>query len=852
MYYYEGNLMNCYKKKLSLAICAALLAPSVLAQQTASQGTVDDNVELIEIKGVRLQIIKTIDKKRNTLQIADLVTADDIGKQPDFNVGDALKRITGVSTIPEEDEGQFVSVRGINPDLTWVTFDGAAVASASDGERRRVSLEFFPASLVSGLEVIKARTADMDGNMIGGQVNLLTRSAFDTEGFNAVTTAMIGEFSADGAPVGLDEKSGSNSLTWRADTTISNTFGDDDQFGFVLSASYFAKDRDEERIIPINFESTEGFLDPDSRYAPGLTIWSTYNNPIDRYGTFGKLEYDNDDTIYMSLQGQYFYQEDYARRESEILNGGTPDFAQVNSGNVTGASLRIGSDQFEAENTYTGVQYVLEYTGNDGWEADFRASLSKGEFYQDSPDIDFNSVPVDYAYQYRDGAPYITFADPESALDPNNFSLLSVRPFFQDYDNESNELEGNVSYGYGDLGWGFKAGAKYRTTSQSFTTARDQNDYTGDSATLADFFIDTDYELLFREGVGSLFVNNGEVLAFLQQNPDQFSSTPGIPAEQYGVDEDISALYVSSSYVTDNYELIFGGRYEYTKTDSRAAGEAQSGSYGHFLPSVLLNYDLNEEMKLRLSYAKALGRPNIGDLKISTVEDFGAAVLTVTGGNPDLKARESDNYDLSFEYYFDEGKSILSAALFHKNIENEIFRLSTTGTFNGREAFLSIPQNASDASLSGLELGFIVNELPGIFSNFGLNINYTFIDAETTLLDTDGSETEVDFVFEQPENILNAAIFYTNDVFEAQLALNYSDNFHAGFAGDPGFTDEFDAYKTVDFQARYDLTDNIILIGEVRNITEEPLERRTAPDLRLLNDLSEFGRSFFIGATYKY
>lgn len=846
--------MKIKKNKLSLTICSVLASLSVMPTIVNSQESSEENTELevISVKGVKLQNMKNIERKRSTLQVADLVTADDIGKQPDFNVGDALKRITGVSTIPEEDEGQFVSIRGINPDLTWVTFDGAAVASASAGENRRVSLEFFPASLVSGLEVIKTRTPDMDGNSIGGQVNLLTRSAFDSDGLQWVSTGMIGKFNADQAPVGLDDKSGSNSLTWRADTTVSNTFGDDDQYGFVLSASYFAKDRDEERIIPISQRSTGEFTDPASNFAPNLTIWSTYNNPIDRYGVFAKFEYDNKDSLNMSLQGQYFYQEDYARRESELLSGGTPDFAQANSGFVTGASFGVGHDQFKAENTYTGLQYSLNYLIGNGFETDVRVSLSKGEFYQDSPDIDFNSTPVDYAYEYRGGAPFITFADRDAALDPANHSLRRIRPFFQDYDNESNEFEGSVNYEYGNYGWGYKAGLKHRSTTQSFTTARDQNNYIGGTATLADFAINTNYEVLFRPNTGSLFVNGSDVLDFLAANPDQFSTTLGVPAEQYAVEESINAVFVAASYVADEYEVIFGGRYEETETTSSAGTESQKGSYGNFLPSVLLNYDLNDDMKLRLSYSKAIGRPNIGDLKISEVENFGAAVLSITGGNPDLEARESDNIDLSWEYYFDEGSNLLSVALFYKDIKNEIFNLSTTGTFNGSEAILSIPQNASGATIRGLELGLIINELPSVFSDFGISVNYTFIDAETTLLDSDGSETNVDFVFEQPENIFNASVFYTKGAFEAQLSLNFSDNFHAGFAGDPGFTDEFDAYKTLDFQVRYDLSESIILIGEVRNITEEPLERRTGPELRLLNDLSEFGRSYFLGATYKF
>ena len=849
-----GNITMKHKKSAISTILALLFSGSTVTNVSAKENSEIEStlVEVISVTGARLQNQRSIDVKRNKQQISDVVISDDIGKQPDFNIGDALKRISGVSTIPEEDEAQFVSVRGINPDLTWVTLDGAAVASASPGEGRRVSLEFFPASMVQGLEVIKSRTADMDGNIIGGQINLKTRSALSNPGLQVLVTGMAGRFSGDNAPVGLDDSSGDNSLSWRLDGTISNTFGNDNQFGFVVSASYFAKDRDEERFLPLSVIDTDGFENPDSNYAPNLNIWSTYNNPIDRHGIFGKFEYKVNDEINMSLQGQRFYQDDYARRDSELIVAGTPTFIDENSGTVTGAFFSYGVDQFEAENTYTGLQYLLEYQNDDAWEAALRISLSDGKFYQDDPDIDFNSVTVDYSYVYdTNGLARITFDNPELALDPRNHRLRRIRPFFQDYNNTADEIEGSIGHSYNLDGWGYKAGFKSRRSNQNFTTAQDVNNYIGNTATLADFEIETNYDQLFRPGGGSIFGSISEIMEFLSNTPQDFATTIATPSELYSVDENVTGYFLSMSYVADDYQVIFGGRYEDTEVSSTSGNITQKSDYGNFLPSALFVYDLSPEMVLRASYSKALGRADIGDLRISTAEDLGASTLSVSGGNPSLKPRLSDNFDLSWEYYYDDS-NMLSIALFHKSIEDEIFTLSTVGSFEGQDAIFSLPQNASNASLTGLELGLVVSKLPGMFTDFGLSANYTYIDAQTTLLDSDGTKTNVDWIFEQPKNIYNISVFYQKDAFEAQIAYNYSDSFHSSFSGDVGFTDEFDEYKTLDFQARYYFTENVILIGEVRNILEQPLERRTGPNLRLLNDISEFGRSYFVGATYKF
>ena len=267
---------------------AALMSLLTLSTPALAQSESTDSLEEIVIVGQRLQNRQSIDIKRNRVEIVDTVTADDIGRQPDFNIADALKRVTGVSTIPEEDEAQFITIRGINPDLTWITLDGAAVASSTPGDRRRVSLEFFPSSMVKGLEITKTRTPEIDGNTIGGQVELVTRSAFDTDEMFLVGTVFAGSFAGDGAPFGNDDGDGNNDPSYRFDGAFSNTFGRDDQMGVVLAVSYFDKDRDEERIIPINFQSSGDFTDPSSSYAPGLLIWSSYHNPIERYSAVAR------------------------------------------------------------------------------------------------------------------------------------------------------------------------------------------------------------------------------------------------------------------------------------------------------------------------------------------------------------------------------------------------------------------------------------------------------------------------------------------------------------------------------------------------------------------------------------
>ena len=842
--------------KLKLIVATVLMF--VVNGFAMAQGSTDDGADIaleeVVVTGVRLQNQRAIDAKRARVEISDGIAADDIGRAPDFNVSDSFRRIAGIVTIPDEDEGEFVSVRGINPDLTYVTLDNSVVAAAGPGSGRAVPLDLFPSAVVGGLEVIKSRTPEIDGNTIGGQVNLRTRSAFDSREPFGVATLLIGEFDGDGAPFGNNDGSGSNDPTYRFDAAFSNTFGSDDQFGFVLAGSYFDKDRDEERIIPIGYTSSTGdLLDPSASFAPDFTIWSTYANPLQRIGIVAKGEFQPNDRLSMSLQGYYFDQDDASRRESELLLGGTPTFTSQFSGSVTGANFFLGHDQFVVDTENTGFQYVLDYAADNGWEFGFNASTSNGDARNGSePDIDFNGHLIDYTYQIIDGTPQITFVDPATALDPANFPLRRFRENITETFNDASEFAFDFGKGYLDEGVGFQGGVKFRTIEQSSTFIRDAFNYDGGVATLADFIEPTDYSVLFRPGVSSLFVNAGSVRNFVDSNPGEFTFVPGTLAENYEVTEDVFAAYAAVSYVSENYEIVAGVRYEDTDVDSRTGSETQTGGYDNFLPSILWSYNFTDELRLRVSYAKAVGRPNIGDLLIAVVEDPSAMPIVIRGGNPNLEARESDNLDVSLEYYFGDGSNLLSFAVFDKDIDNDIFGTSTLGTFNGEPAIFNQPQNVESSSLTGFEIGIVIDSfdaLPAPLNGLGFSGNYTFVSAEQS---TPDGGADLGFLFLQPEESYNAALFYQYGGFEGQLSYNFRGSFHEAFAGDVGNSDIFADYDTLDLTMRYDLTDHVTLRGEFRNINGERNVRRTGANGILLNDESDFGKSYFIGATYRF
>jgi TonB-dependent receptor len=117
--------------------------------------------------------------KRAAPSIADVVSADGVGRFPDANAAEALRRIPGVSLEIDQGEGRFVVVRGIDASLNNVTINGQVVGTPAEFGTRGVSMDSVPADLISRLKVTKAVMPDMDANAIGGSIDIVTLGAFD-------------------------------------------------------------------------------------------------------------------------------------------------------------------------------------------------------------------------------------------------------------------------------------------------------------------------------------------------------------------------------------------------------------------------------------------------------------------------------------------------------------------------------------------------------------------------------------------------------------------------------------------------------------------------------------------------
>ena len=827
--------------RLGASAIAMALLPAATA---AAQETTEETVVVI---GYRAQNERSIEAKREDERVAEYLTSDDIGQQPDYNIADSFRRLPGVQTVFDEDEGRYVSIRGLNPSYTLGSLDGATLATAERGNRQ-LNMEAIPSTAVRGVTVIKSRTPDIDGNAIGGTVNLITRSAFDHAGIYAAGNFFIGTSDSQDIPGEGYNRDSDDGLNYRFDGTFSTTFGPDDAFGFLISANYSQKRRDQERLLPQSVPADISDTPVPANTLSGGTdlLWSSYPNSVDRYGVTLKFEYEPSDNLHAGVMTTFFQQDDNELRNTQRLH----------STSVTNNFVRF--NDYPIEKPLFVAQGFVDWAINDDSRLEARYSYSEATFSEPSNELYFalSDTPASFDVALQGGVPIATNLDPRIS-DPTAYSFNGYRPYEDDSDEYVQEAQ--IDYGFntdpGDYGWGFGAGVKYREiTRDNDRTQTIYSAYTGGDLTLDQFmFAGRTYQPIFANYT-QFFVDFASFENFFRTNQadftvDQQNTDRQTIGSDWVVEERVSALYALARHAGPRHTLIVGGRWEQTETDvnriSRSSVNnadvytptSQSGDYDNFLPSITLRYNLTEDLILRAAAASAVGRPNLSSLGGSeTVADDG----TISRGNANLQAREGDTIEASLEYYFPGNAGVASVGVFYKDIENEIVTNTTQEMIDGALTDVNQPVNSDGASVTGLELSYVDNNLeflPGLLSNLGVSLNATFLDGETD--DQDYLQGQADF-------LANAALFYEQGTFRARATYAFIDEVNTSSSRRDG------ASRQLDLQARYGFNDHLEIIGEVRNAGNSNKVNYSGPNYEYVRDISFYGRQFWIGAAYRY
>ncbi|MBC7167679.1 TonB-dependent receptor [Phenylobacterium sp.] len=837
--------------RATLLLSSSAVALAVIAGPAMAQSA-DDEVSELVVVGYRAQNAQAIEEKREDARVAEYLSADDIGAQPDYNIADALRRLPGVQTQFDEDEGRYVSIRGLNPSYTLGAMDGATLATA-ERQNRQLNMEAIPSGAVRQVVVAKSRTPDMDGNAIGGTLNLITRSAFDVSDFYAAGTAMIGTSDSQSVPGEGFNRDTDDGLNYRLDATVSKRFGAEGQFGVLFGVNFMERNRDQERLLPQTVPAgISATPTPVATLGTTDLLWSNYPNTITRYGGILKLEWEPMADLRTALTLAHYKQDDNELRHSQRLRnqtGGNASFVRFND--------------FPLEKPLTVVQWKANWDLDDNQSLEARASYSEATFLEPSNQLQFNLTGPALAFDLAlndDGVPVASNIDPR-AFNPANYALANNT--FSPYEDDSDEYvqEFGIDYGFnigpGDRGWGFGLGAKWREITRDNDRTTWSWTYTGAPLTLDQFDVAHGYTPIYAD-FNQLFIDFDAFNTFFEQNRASFTGGRNeAVTSDWVFEEQVGALYALARHAGERHSVIFGGRFEDTQTTvERARTEGanvtrvtRDGSYDDFLPSITLTYDLTDRLKLRAAAFQAIGRPNPSQL--ASGETVNQTTGAISRGNPDLQARKGDSYEASLEYYLPGDQGLFAVGVFRKEIENEIITRLTPGAGpNGED--VTQPVNVTTAEVNGLELNAVVNSLPlpGLLSNFGISANATFLDGS---FDTGGTRGTVDMLQGQSDFLFNLALFYEQGPFRARASYARIGEATTSVSSTDatGVSDRIDeATDTVDMQARYTLSNGVELIAEVRNVTDENKVNTTGDGV--YRDVSFYGRQFWIGASAKF
>jgi TonB-dependent receptor len=778
----------------TLALAALTLAAAAQAQSTdaATEQTPrsDEAGEAIIVTGSALRNQETISQRREGLGIVDSISQDDTGDLADETVAEALIRLPGVNdmqTLYGEQTAKYISVRGISPDLNFVSFDGIGMFSAAnDGAgSRRVDLALIPTQVARTTQVYKTFTPDLDGGVIGGATNIVPYSALDGEEI-AYVNARI-EYRPPSSDI-----YGGNSLGRYVDTPWGGsakglyvgTFGADDQFGVVASAIYNQESwtASKPNINGRIFRTATG-----ATAASDLSNWDgnaalpnrvrpmNYTKYRQLFGGYLGFEYQAADTV--RLSASVF---NYKQIEHQTLNDFYVDsLASPVYHSPTTATLKIGV-----------IRPWIDY---DEFETEFRGSLLKGVWDIDGDTtlevrgsyglstFDNFDEQVVYTYSPRNAfvdvdmsrpTPTFSFSDPADMIAIANYRGYSASDTYNDTDFESFEGRADLRHNYASnsLGLGFAGGFDARTVD----AMRDQTvvNYVMPASPLGSIGFVPE-EISFGFPYQTIYLDlaefNDTVRPGLAVNPT--SSRTNSYSSDYGYSETVLAAYAAGMYATDRTRMIAGVRYEsvdYTADVPQRVGgvydgtfAAYDGSYDYVLPSVNLTHDLTDELRLRAAYSKSLGRPAFSDIAQAELVDHEG--LTIARGNPNLKPRKSNNFDLAAEHYFNGGNGLVSLGGFYKDIDDEIFRLRSQEEIDGQLYDVTQPLNATSASLKGIEFSFIDNGIAWLpdplRDNLGVSLNVARMWAHMTFYAGE-TRTERDNLLFQPDWVVNTSVFY--------------------------------------------------------------------------------------------
>ena len=872
-----------------------------------------EGVEVV-VSAQALGQMGAINEQLNSNTIKNVVSADRINDVPDVNAAESVSRLPGLSLIRSGGEGQKVAIRGISPQYNVTMVNGVRMQS-TDRNDRSVDLNMIAPNILSGIEVTKALTADMDADAVGGTVNLKIGKA--AEEFRA-------NFSAQNGYGSLADTYGNYRATGflsdrffnkKLGVQVSGFLDNFNRSSDVLNSGYALNEEAvlEEGFIPIDLES--------------VTI---IDRITDRQRVGGSLVFD-----YQFEKG------------SIIMNNFISNLAQNQS--IQQNSLSLIGNQWSGYVRDSELSNTVVSNAIQG-EFDFSAfsmdfSISNSISNQDVP----KDLRMDVGIaQNQAGFTTPSLEDPKIATPTellnaaeviqgmNDKRITRFTTLQRDVTEQAQEAMLNINVPFSiskGVSGKIKFGGKY--VRQARDNDETQNATDPDRNFLGEQFVALVKDSLWTDlGLQDIDRNLG-IRAFLFEEPsydigDFLAGDSGIDdfffkgdlskmnrytelAQEngyyiidgkesvqydYNYGRDLFAFYTMAEVNIGKAITLYPGiRYENFKFEYNSFNTERFGPEpenftnealynddnkgANWFPQLHVRVKPTDWLDIRMASTKSIIYPDYRAVSPYIYYDsFNGPELDL--GNPILNPALATNYDI-YASVFKNKLGLFTAGLFYKEIENLIvtssFRSKDSESINNRFDLNQTQQTAintwinldASSTVQGIELDWQTNfwYLPSFLKGIVLSVNYTHIKSETRYpLQTavrDGTGPFAPLIFidstrvgrmpNQPDDIFNFTIGYDIGDFSARLSYVYTDNILVDVNRTFDELDSYTAsYKRWDFTAYQKLPwldKRLQVYLNINNITDTP-DRSFVSELEKLSSLQYFGRTVDLGLRYSF
>jgi len=653
--------------------------------------------------------------EKDATQIMNIVSGRAIEISPDLTVANVMQRVSGVSIERNSNgDGQYAILRGMDKRYNYTLVNGVKIPSP-DNKYRYVPLDLFPADLLDRLEVYKTLTPNLEGDAIGGGINMVMKNAPGRFQVNANLSSgysqlfidrKFASFNSSGiqskSPYELNGKSYNatqndftkGTLDYKYKSPSPNLIGSlslsqrflENKLGVVLAGSYQNTYRGSNSTF---YNSAVSGID---EYAVITSkSYRQFSEQQQRTGLHGKVDYIFNKNHQLSLYNVYV-----KLRNDQLRDAVTTTYNGEYKPEIGNAELVYNTrSRVTEQQIYNSTLHGDHKFFDDKFKVQWSAVYSSAK----------NDVPENTS---------ISLNGIQQNFESRRISLVNTAPVTRRWERNTDEdIAGYIDLTYrfmlGENKLDVMAGGLYRDKQRSSFF----NSYS---------FAPSDTGQVYGRDYQSYMDLN-----LVVTNPTGAVANP----LTYDATEKISAGYGMFKYTSAKLEVTGGARVEHTNQGYNllfSAGETSPKGqqvYTDVLPSLTAKYFLTEKAQLHASYYKALNRPGFYEIVPGKVvnEEFQER------GNPNLKRALADNYDLRYELFPGASEQLMIGA-FYKRIKDPIEYTFQADAVRGQDIYYT-PGNFGTANNYGAEVDYIK-----YFSKIGIKANYTYTHSRITTAKT--------------------------------------------------------------------------------------------------------------------